>query len=196
MGSELIPNRLRLEDAGVARHLKYTGGAFRITDNTDTEVMNIETHQARHIAGGADALSGLTKTQLAANTIRWSIQIPIIAETARTGLAADSTGVKWESIDLIFTSAEIECLKGVYIEATWTASATDSVTAIEVYDATAATVRASVSGNTGTNVRSSAGTIVAGNINRVRINVTTASATTGATTNVTKAVLILLFGAS
>jgi len=138
----------------------------------------------------------ITKDRVASNTIRFGVQMPIIAETARTGLAADSTGVKWTSIDLIFTADELQSLKGAYIEGTWTASNTDSITQIELYDETAATVIASVSGNTGTNSRSTAGTITAGNTLKVRVNVTTASATVGATTDVTKAILILIFGVS
>ena len=150
---------------------------------------------AEHI--GDEIKAGtVRKDRLIADTIQWSVQIPIIAEVAQTGLAADSTGVKWTSVDLIFTAAEIACLKGAYIEATWTASATDSVTSIELYDATGAAVITSVSGNAGTNVRSTAGSITAGNTLNVRVSVTTDSATTGATTDVTKAVLILVFGAS
>jgi len=142
------------------------------------------------------ATSTITKDRIASNTIRFGVQIPIIAETARTGLAADSIGVKWESIDLIFSADELQSLKGAYIEGTWTASNADSITQLELYDVTAATIIASVSGNTGTNSRSTAGTITAGNVLRVRVNVTTASATAGATTDVTKAILILVFGVS
>jgi len=138
----------------------------------------------------------ITKDRIAGNTIRFGVQIPVIAETAKTGLAADSTGVKWESTDLIFSADELQSLKGAYIEGTWTASNADSITQLELYDVTAATIIASVSGNTGTNSRSTAGTITAGNVLRVRVNVTTASATAGATTDVTKAILILVFGVS
>jgi len=173
---------------------------YGISDTAKREIpygtIDVDAHQARHIAGGADPLSGLTKTQIAADTVRFSVQIPVIFETAKTGLAADSTGVKFESQDLVLTAEELGCLKGAYVEATWTASATDSATAIELYDVTGAAVVASVSGNTGTNVRSTAGSLTAGNVNRVRANVTTASATAGATTGCSKAVVILLFGVS
>ena len=191
--------RLILDDkatGGVERRFASSGGAAKIKDSGGADVMNLESHQARHVAGGADELSGLTKTQVAADTVRFSVQIPVIFETAKTGLAADATGVKFESQDLVLTAEELGCLKGAYVEATWTASATDSATAIELYDVTGAAVVASVSGNTGTNVRSTAGSLTAGNVNRVRANVTTASATAGATTGCSKAVVILLFGVS
>ena len=142
----------------------------------------------------ADA--ALTKTKLVVDTIQWGELIPVIAETARTGLVADATGVKWESIDLILNAAEIQSLKGIYVEGTWVASVADSVTAIELYNVTAAAVICSISGNTGTNIRSTAGSPVAGNIMKVRVNVTTASATAGATTGANKAVIILVFGVS
>lgn len=192
--------RVRLEgtEAGAADlSIRENAGVIEIYDEgTGTVVLTIESHQARHASGGADEIAGIAKAQLAADTIQWGSQIPIIAESPQAGLAADSTGVKWTSIDLVFLAAEIASLKGAYVEASWTASATDSVTAIELYDATAAAVLASVSGNTGTNSRSTAGTITAGNVLNVRVNVTTASATTGATTDVSKAVLVLVFGAS
>ena len=158
--------------------------------------LSLPSHQARHIAGGADALSGLTKAQMAADTAQWAIIIPIISETPRTGLTADATGNKWASINIIPQAAEIDCLKGAYVEATWTATATDSVTQIEIYDTTAAASLVSVSGNAGTDVRSSAATLTAGNTINVKVNVTTASATGGATTDVTKALLILQMGIS
>jgi parallel beta-helix repeat protein len=114
--------------------------------------------------------------------------VPVIAEVARTGLAADSTGVKW-------TSAEVLLPPGAFwsaaVEATWTASNADSVTAIELYDATAGAVKASVSGNAGTNAKSSYARLTPGNRHVVRVNVTTASATAGATTDVTKAVIYI-----
>ena len=114
--------------------------------------------------------------------------VPVIAEVARTGLVDSEAGVKW-------TSAEILIPPGAFwsaaIEATWTASATDSVNAIELYDATAGAVAASVSGNAGTNAKSSYACLTAGHRYVVRVNVTTASATAGATLDVTKAVLYI-----
>lgn len=114
------------------------------------------------------------------------IPVPVIFEVAKTGLAADSTGVKFESLPII---PPVSDYLTVAIEATWTASATDSITAIEVYDATASAVKTSVSGNNGTDVKSSYVTVTAGNKLTVRVNVTTASATAGATTTVNKAIL-------
>jgi hypothetical protein len=116
-----------------------------------------------------------------------------IKETPRTGLVATSTGVKWESIDLLLPPVEMLRYATIAIEATWVASATDSVTAIELYDQTAGAVKASVSGNAGTNVKSAYVSLIAGNIHRVRVNVTTASGTAGATTGCTKAIIYVRF---
>ena len=158
----------------------------------------ITTPKIANLAVKGAKIAGVTiaKGKLISDTIRWSLQIPIIAETARTGLSATTVGIRWTGIDFIFTAVELECLKGAFIEATWVASHADSITAIQLFDVTAGIVRAFVSGNTGTNIRSTVGTIVSGNLNHIRVNVTTASVTAGATTGCTKCVLILLFGAS
>jgi hypothetical protein len=125
--------------------------------------------------------------------VQYESLISAINETARTGLAAGSTGIKWESIDVLIPPAEMLRYATVSIEATWVASHTDSVTTIELYDVTGAVVKASVSGNVGANVKSAYVALTAGNIHRVRVKVTTASATATATTGCTKAVLYVKF---
>ena len=139
-------------------------------------------------------VDNLPYTRLAANTIQFLIPIPGIP-TAQTGLAADSTGVKYEGFRFKIKTRH---LKSAVLRATWTASHTDSETAIELYDVTADAVRGSVSGNTGTDTEASIDTssLVDGNLHELRVNVTTASATSGATTDVTYAILELTYGIS
>lgn len=100
----------------------------------------------------------------------------------QSGLAADATGVKWTSVQKL--KIDPSRVKSVTLRATWAATDTDSVTAIEVYDETATSVLGSVSGNTGTNSEGAISGFTAGNIVTLRANVTTLSATTGATTDV------------
>jgi len=129
--------------------------------------------------------------KLEAGTISFVIIVPGIP-TPQTGLAADSTGVKFEGFRFrIYTRH----LAGVLLRATWTASHSDSETAIELYDVDAGAVRGKVSGNTGTDKEASIdpASIVDGNLHELRVNVTTASATAGATTDVIYAVLELAY---
>jgi len=135
----------------------------------------------------------LTKDRLATDTITIIIPLQLIKDAK--GLAADSTGVKYTSGKF---RIDANGLKKAVIRATWTASETDSETAIELYDETEGVVRGSVSGNAGTDVESSdlSGSIVSGNLHSLRVNVTTASATAGATTDVEYAILELTYGYS
>lgn len=120
------------------------------------------------------------------------IVVPIpIPDSNQSGLAADSTGVKWTSNFKL--KIDPNRVVSAVIRATWTASNTDSVTAIEVYDETASTVLGSVSGNTGTDMEGNVSGFTAGNLVTVRLNVTTASATAGATTSLTYAVLEITY---
>lgn len=119
--------------------------------------------------------------------------VPVLGILEQSGLAADSTGVKYEGPRFKVKTAG---LKSAKIRATWTASHSDSETAIELYDVTAGSVVGSVSGNTGTDVESDdlKDGITEGNLLELRVNVTTASATSGATTDVKYAVLELEYG--
>jgi len=132
-------------------------------------------------------------SELKDETITFILPLQLIKDI--TGLAADSTGVKYASGKF---KIDTNGLKSATIRATWTASATDSVTAIELYDETVAAIRGSVSGNTGADTEASvtAGNIVDENLHSLRVNVTTASATAGATTAVTYAILELKYGYS
>jgi parallel beta-helix repeat protein len=111
--------------------------------------------------------------------------VPVVIEVPRT-VAADSTGVMWASPEVLIPPG---AMWTAAIEATWTSTAADVVVAIELYDVNAAAVVASVSGNSGANAKSSYVKLTAGNRYVVRINITTASATAGATATVTKVLL-------
>jgi hypothetical protein len=140
----------------------------------------------------------IAKAKLAANTILIEEQIPVLTDE-KAGLAADSTGVKYTApYKFLISSDLLSCAKAVYIEADIEASNADSVTAVELYDTTAGVVRGSASGNSGDRIRSSdlKASLVAGNEHTVRINVTTASATAGATTGVRAVRLITSLGVS
>ena len=174
--TDLLITTAKLADAAVA--------TVKLADAGVTEVK---------VADGAT-----TKAKITADTIR--IEIPIsLLTNSQTGLAADATGVKYETPYQLLVSADmLQSAKAAYIEAHIEASATDSVTAVEFYDATAAAIRGSASANAGARVRSAdfKGSLVAGNEHTVRIDVTTASATAGATTGVQMARLILVIGIS
>jgi len=153
------------ETDAIIASLKENGGAAQITDDTNAvTLLNLNANQPVVI----------------------DIPVPIVFESAQTGLAADSTGIKFTSQNIIPPLANYHT---VAIEATWTAADTDSVMAVEIYDQDAGTVVASVSGNTGTDAKSSYATITAGNSLVVRANITTASATTGSTDDLNKAVI-------
>jgi len=151
----------------------------------DLVVGGINTEQ---IANGA-----VTTEKLASNAVKSRVYFVGIYE--RTGLAADSTGVKYEGPRIKLDKTQI---KAITLRATWTASHTDSVTAIELYDVSAGKVIAKVDGNTGTDVEASVdlGNVTTGNLVEIRVNVTTASGTAGATTDVKYALLEIDYGAS
>jgi len=141
-----------------------------------------------HIIDGS-----ISYTKLSSNTIQ--IVIPIIGIHDQTGLAADSTGVKYEGPRFKINTRH---LKSAVLRATWSASHSDSVTAIELYDVTDGAVRGSLSGNADTDAETSidVSALVDGNLHELRVNVTTASATSGATTDVDYAILELTYGIS
>ena len=139
----------------------------------------------------ADA--NVTTAKLASDAVK--VTIPIVGVHDQTGLAADSTGVKYEGPRF---KIDTTGLKSATLRGTWSASNTDSVTAIELYDVTGAAVVGSISGNTGSDTEGSItiSNITSGNLHELRVNVTTASATSGATTDVKYGVLELVYGFS
>ena len=148
----------------------------------------------------AKVLDGdLVKGDLAADTIRLEVPIPILTNE-QAGLAADGTaGVRYTTAYTFLISTDmLQSAKAVYIEADIEASNADSVTAVELYDSAAGVVRGSASANAGDRVRSAdlKASLVGGNEHQVKINVTTVSATAGATTGVRRAALVLVVGIS
>jgi len=138
----------------------------------------------------------VTGSKIASQTILFRIPIPI-PDSAQSGLAADSTGVKWTSSFKF--KIKKQNLKNVIVRATWTASASDSVTEIDLIDETSGNTVASVSGNNGTDVESTnynAGNLTDEGLVHVQAQVTTASATSGATTSITYVVVELVIGVS
>jgi hypothetical protein len=141
-----------------------------------------------------DLINSTDLLRLKKNTpLQYESLIPVISENARMGLVATTTGIKWETESLLIPTVEMMRYASVALEAAWTASNTDSVTAIELYDSDASLVKTSVSGNAGSNIKSPYIALTIGNRHKVRVNVTTASATAGATTGVVKVVLYLRF---
>jgi len=156
----------------------------------------LDGHASRHVAGGADALSGLTKAQLAADTIR--LEIPIPLGYIPTGLATDSTGVKFESKQYLISSDVLACAKAAYFESDLQQLTGGTVT-LELYDYAAAVVRDSFALSAATKRNRSTANIkdslVAGNPVGVRFNVTTAGAA-GSVGGGCSPVLIIVVGIS
>jgi len=176
--------------------IRENAGAVEIYDvGSGTVDMNILAHQARHIAGGADALSGLTKAQLAADTIR--LEIPIPLGYIPTGLATDSTGIKFESKQYVVSTDALSCAKAAYFESDLQ-QLTGGAIALELYDYTAAVVRTNLSLSATTKRTRSdniLASLVAGNTVGVRFNVTTAGVA-GSVGGGCSPVLILVLGVS
>jgi len=135
-------------------------------------VIKAQSHQILHNSSVLDTL-------IDAFTVRVIIPIP---DSPQTGLAADSTGVKWT------TAFKCKWKKGnisaVRIRASWTSSAGDSTIKIAIKDITNAADVVSVSGNSGTNQEAETTdltNITDGGLFEVYAEVTAASGTAGAT---------------
>jgi len=174
------------ETGGADKGIREDGGTLKIYDFASaSNVMDLEAHASRHVEGGADPISGLTASQLAANTILFKIPV-LIPDSPQTGLAADSTGTKWTS-NFKFRIPK-QNVKDVVIRATWSASNTDSTTEIALIDDATGNTVCSVSGNTGTDAESTNYTeanLSDDGLVYARASITTASATTGATFDIT-----------
>jgi len=122
------------------------------------------------------AVGTLTKDRFSADTIR--LEIPIPLGYIPTGLATDSTGVKFESKQYLISSDVLACAKAAYFESDLQ-QLTGGAVALELYDYTTAAVRASLSLSATTKRSRSANilaSLVAGNPVGVRFNVTSAGA--------------------
>jgi len=138
-----------------------------------------------------DAVNNVDLFRLKKNTVV-GYTVPVAPQDCinQTGLAADSTGVKFASV--VRTKVDARYLKKIRLRASWTASHTDSVTEVRVVGTTTGTI-ASVSGNTGSDVEGEETTFSDGELVYVEVAVTTASATTGATTDLTYAVIEFVY---
>ncbi len=114
------------------------------------------------------------------------IPVPIIFEVPQNGLVATAVATVFTSQEIVPPLANYA---SVSIESTFTSTATDNITQIAIYDTVAAAILESVSGNVGTNSVSVYSAITKTNPLVVQINITTLSATSGATTSVPKAIL-------
>jgi len=158
----------------------------------------LNSHASRHSYGGADAIpaGGLDVSQLASETISFYVYAPI-PDSPQSGLAADSVGVKFTSaFKLKWSKAR---LKAVRVRATMTATAADSVQKLAVKDLGTGADIATISANAGTNLETEATdltNVTDGGLFEVYYQVTTASATAGATFNVAYFVVELRYGAS
>jgi hypothetical protein len=141
------------------------------------------------------AVGTLTKDRMATDTIRIEVAIPL--GHIPTGLATDSTGVKFESKQYLISSDLLACAKAVYFE-TDLQQLTGGTVALELYDYAAATVITSMSLSATTKRARSAdvkASLVAGNPVGVRFNVTTAGAT-GSVGGGASPVLVVVLGIS
>ena len=134
------------------------------------------------------------------NEIQYIQYINLQPEGEQSGLAADSTGVKFESGFRIYVDDVLKrYLKAAYLEAAKSSSHGDEVTAVELYDDTAGAVATSMD-ITGASSRTRSSDIsdnlTIGHEYHIRWNVTTASATAGATFDAIGARLVLVYGIS
>jgi len=138
-----------------------------------------------------DAVNAVDLFRLKKNTVV-GYTVPVAPQDCinQTGLAADSTGVKFTSV--VKTKVDARYLKKIRLRASWTASHTDSTTEVRVVGSTTGTI-ASVSGNTGSDAEGEGTSFSDGELVHVEVAVTTASATTGATTDLTYAVIEFVY---
>ena len=158
--------------------------------------LDLTAHASRHAAGGADEITGIAYTQLAVDTISFTVYVPI-PDSPQSGLAADSTGVKWTTA--FRHEWHKRHLKKVRIRATWSATQADSVTKIAVRDVSSGNDVVSVSGNAATDEeaeQTDLTNVTDGGLFEVYAEVTTASATGGATFDISYVVVELVYGIS
>ena len=195
-----MAKKLEFEDSdGVVQRkidIDDTSKEVTVYAGDETKIMSIEKHASRHVSEGDDPISGLTYDQLATDTIVIEVPFPV-PDSQQSGLAADSTGVKWTSV---FKGRwNKRHLKKVRIRATWSASNTDSETKIAVKDIDSGNDIVSVSGNAGTDQEAETtdlANVTDGKLFEVYAEVTTASGTSGATFDISYVVVELVYGIS
>ena len=151
--------------------------------------------RAGSVTGEKIADGTITSAKLAADAVRFEIAVPL--GYIPTGLPTDSTGIKFESKQYLISSDLLRHAKAAYFESDLQQLTGGSV-AIELYDYTAAAVRASLSLSAATK-RARSGDIraslAAGNTVGVRFNVTSAGAA-GSLGGGCSPVLVLVLGIS
>jgi hypothetical protein len=159
-------------------------GEVRTADIGDAQVTNPK------VAAGT-----LTKDRLAADAIRAEVAVPL--GYIPTGLATDSTGVKFESKQHLISSDLLACAKAAYFESDLQ-QLTGGTVALELYDYAAAAVITSLSLSATTKRARSAdikASLVAGNPVGARFNVTTSGAA-GSVGGGASPILIVVLGIS
>jgi len=142
----------------------------------------------------------LVAENLRENEIQWVEHYNLQPEGAQTGLAADSTGVKYTGACHLYIDPQmIRHMKAAYLEVSKASSAGDETVTVELYNVTDAAVAASLEVTGATNRARSgdvSSALTMGKEYTVRWNVTAASATTGATFDARSARLIIIKGVS
>jgi hypothetical protein len=129
--------------------------------------------------------------------IVYKLEIPVPLGFIPTGLATDATGVKFEAKQYVVSAELLACAKAAYFESDLQ-QLTGGTVALELYDYTAAAVRASLSlsaTSKGTRSADILASLVSGNPVGVRFNVTAAGAA-GSLGGGCSPVLILVLGVS
>ena len=137
-----------------------------------------------------DAVNAVDLFRLKKNTVV-GYTVPVAPQDCiNQSMAADSTGTKFTSS--VKMRVDGRYLKKIRLRASWTASNTDSVTEVRVVGTTTGTI-ASVSGNTGSDAEAEGTSFSDGELVYIEVAVTTASATTGATTSLTYAIIEFIY---
>ncbi len=138
-------------------------------------------------------LHAIMKDHIGENEIYWRTTLAQVE--AKSGLAADATGVKASSPKAKVSSRH---LKKLVVRASISAIPTDATVRVEVYNATTGSVIGYVefAGATGESEAEVTTGWSDGDLIQLRVNVTTASATAGATFDLDYAILEAEYGVS
>jgi hypothetical protein len=97
------PPKIRLKDTGASgaeRRIASDGGSVKVLDDADVEVMDIESHQARHAQDGDDPLVGILLQDTAVNRPAAGTANRFFLATDTMELSRDN-GTAWESIGVL-----------------------------------------------------------------------------------------------
>jgi len=157
------------------------------------------THMVKQVITDEQIKDGtISYTKLQTDTIQ--IEVPVSLWEASSSFAIDSTGVKITTARYLISSELLKHAKAVYFEGAITDfSATDSSVDLELYDATAGSVITKITlsdSSERSRTDDIKDSLTAGNEVQARVNVTTASGTSGATAVFKSARLIIVLGVS